>query len=223
MNVDNLEGVAVGIETTNKDVSEQPTQQHLIILAEIWERTVRDNPAIAQEFGEFSGEILHRMLGIQLGSHLKSSEVVDSAQKNHIENPHTPVSVPLSQDRRSERLMTQTVNIDDNDQDEIPEYVCQSIAFPNARLVRSLRRCDKKLLPILDEWVVVDVAVTRFEIVYFDAVEAESSIDQKAVLAETRQLLISTKGGKGLRLADVAKGQRVVGRMLLEDIRKVFS
>jgi hypothetical protein len=87
---------------------------------------------------------------------------------------------------------------------------------PNARLVRSMRRCDRKLLPILDKWVVVDVVMTRFEMVYFDVNDVDE-VTQEA-LENTRQALIATKGGKGLRLCDVAVGRRVVGLLQFSDI-----
>jgi hypothetical protein len=88
---------------------------------------------------------------------------------------------------------------------------------PNARLVRSMRRCDRKLLPILDKWTVVDVVMTRFEMVYFDVADIDDPA-QNETLEHTRQAVIATKGGKGLRLCDVAAGRRVVGRLQFSDV-----
>lgn len=222
-NDDDVEGMAVGLKTTTKEntiVPQELPKEHLVVLAEVWEKTVRDNPAVVEQFGEFSGEILRRMLGIQLDLHeVTPHMIVDAALQNTVPNQMTALSAPQSIQQRSERLMAQVVDVDTDDEGE--ENISQMIAYPKARLVRSMRRCDKKLLPILDEWVVVDVAITRFEIVYFDAAEADSSICDNAILAGTRRDLTSTKGGKGLRLGDVAKGQRVVGRMLLRDVSTV--
>ena len=39
---------------------------------------------------------------------------------------------------------------------------------PFARLVRSMRRCDRRHLPLLKDWVSVDVAMTQFELVVRD-------------------------------------------------------
>jgi hypothetical protein len=92
---------------------------------------------------------------------------------------------------------------------------------PNARLVRSMRRCDRKLLPILDAWSVVDVVMTRFEVVYFEVTVADDVTDNGNA-ENTKQALIATKGGKGLRLCDVAVGRRVVGHMSLSDVTSAY-
>jgi hypothetical protein len=94
-------------------------------------------------------------------------------------------------------------------------------ASPNARLVRSMRRCDRKFIPFLTKWSVVDVAMTRYEMVYFaaDAVDEESALD--AAGKSARQAIMATKGGKGLRLCDVAVGRRVVGHLHFSEIDSV--
>lgn len=91
---------------------------------------------------------------------------------------------------------------------------------PEARLVRSLRRCDRKLLPFLTTWTVVDVAITRQEMVYFDASDVDG-VAGNDDLEDTRSALAATKGGKGLRLCDVAKGRKIVGHLSLVDVKAV--
>ena len=91
---------------------------------------------------------------------------------------------------------------------------------PNARLIRSMRRGDRKLLPILNNWSVVDIVMTRFEMVYFDATVADDSGAAQAV-DDTREAIVATRGGKGLRLCDVAVGRRVVGHLDFSDIESV--
>jgi hypothetical protein len=86
---------------------------------------------------------------------------------------------------------------------------------PGAQLVRSMRRCDRKLLPILNRWTVVDVVLTRFEIVYFEILHAEESARRDDAV---RKALKATKGGKSLRLCDVAKGRRIIGRLEISEI-----
>ena len=39
---------------------------------------------------------------------------------------------------------------------------------PFARLVRSMRRCDRRHLPLLKDWGSVDVVMTQFELVVRD-------------------------------------------------------
>ena len=101
----------------------------------------------------------------------------------------------------------------------VKEDVSSMFVSPNARLVRGMRRCDRKLLPILDKWTVVDVVITRYEIVYFDAVGVDEQ--DNAASNDTRQALLATKGGKGLRLCDVAEGRRVVGQLPLASIDSI--
>ena len=106
-------------------------------------------------------------------------------------------------------------------------------ADPNARLIRSMRRCERRLPPMLNDWAVVDVVITKYEIVYFDATDVDDfgplpSAGTAATEVEAlelqhkrdtvRQALIATKGGKGLRLRDVALGRRVVGHLELSEI-----
>jgi hypothetical protein len=98
---------------------------------------------------------------------------------------------------------------------------------PSARLIRSMRRCDRKLMPLLDKWAVVDVVMTKFEIVYFDAsdvddVEAQTNPTQHIKrMKAVRQAIVATKGGKGLRLRDVAFGRRVVGHQELKSFEDI--
>eukprot|EP00980_Cylindrotheca_fusiformis_P005216 scaffold1118_cov135-Cylindrotheca_fusiformis.AAC.14 len=92
---------------------------------------------------------------------------------------------------------------------------------PNARLIRSMRRCDRRMLPILTDWGCVDVVITQFEMVYFEAVRliepaSPNLQDHPSLLA-----LQATKGGKGLRLHDVAMGRKIVGHLDLSDITEV--
>ena len=109
-------------------------------------------------------------------------------------------------------------------------------ADPNARLIRSMRRCERRLPPMLNEWAVVDVVITKYEIVYFDATDVDDlgplpSATTAATDVETlelqhkrdtvRQALIATKGGKGLRLRDVSLGRKVVGHLELSEITSV--
>ena len=109
-------------------------------------------------------------------------------------------------------------------------------AEPNARLIRSMRRCERRLPPMLNEWAVVDVVLTKYEIVYFDANDiddlgtqpstAVAASEVEAIEVQhkrdtVRQALIATKGGKGLRLRDIALGRKVVGHIELSDITTI--
>ena len=109
-------------------------------------------------------------------------------------------------------------------------------AEPNARLIRSMRRCERRLPPMLNEWAVVDVVLTKYEIVYFDANDIDhlgtqpstavaasevEAIELQHKRDTVRQALIATKGGKGLRLRDIALGRKVVGHIELPEITTI--
>lgn len=102
---------------------------------------------------------------------------------------------------------------------------------PNARLVRSIRRCDRKLLPYVDQWSVVDVAMTKFEIVYFEVSDAdkieeeEEDGEDRITIAQrvkdVKSAITATRGGKGLRIRDVAYGRKIVGRLEFSSIEAI--
>jgi len=98
------------------------------------------------------------------------------------------------------------------------------LLVPNARLVRNMRRCDHKVLPFLDKWTVVDVVMTKYEIVYFDVNDinnTQENYQREQYTENVRQALIATKGGKELRLSDVLFGRRIIGQLSLDDIEAV--
>jgi hypothetical protein len=73
-----------------------------------------------------------------------------------------------------------------------------NVSSPDAILIRNMRRCDWTVLPILDEWTAVDVVMTPFEMVYFNAVGIDKCTISSVVMS--RGLLETTKRGKSLRL-----------------------
>ena len=98
---------------------------------------------------------------------------------------------------------------------------------PNAPLIRSMRRCERRLLPLLNHWTVVDVVMTEFEVVYFDVTGVDETNDatsgsftgsMQQRRASVRSALVATKGGKRLRLRDVAACRKIVGHFDLRSI-----
>ena len=88
------------------------------------------------------------------------------------------------------------------------------LVAPNARVLRSMRRCHRRLLPLLTKWTAVDVVMTQFELVYFEAFDPmEKNTTLLAIQA--------THGGKGLRLCDVTVGRKIVGHLDLSDVTEV--
>ncbi len=284
-------------------------------LVELWERALGKYPEIVSKYGEFSGELLQAMLGIEVVDVLDNKdELLLNTVVSGEERP-TALDVPLSEvgvttesalknnllnDKRFSRLLpavqavilagmlgksiksTEIKNTssfvesedslahdDDLDKarsvlpasstnpanrdhkkprlpsrDEPPldstekpfEFEIDSSAVdaeldrvvalfdhPNSRLVRGMRRCDRKFLPYLGHWTAVDVVLTKYELVYFDAAEVyntphlntEAHVSHK--IEAIREAIIATSGGKGLRLCDVAYGRKVAGRIKLVD------
>ena len=109
-------------------------------------------------------------------------------------------------------------------------------ALLRLRVSASMRRCERRLPPMLNEWAVVDVVLTKYEIVYFDANDIDhlgtqpstavaasevEAIELQHKRDTVRQALIATKGGKGLRLRDIALGRKVVGHIELSEITTI--
>jgi hypothetical protein len=82
--------------------------------------------------------------------------------------------------------------------------------YPKSRLICRMRRCERRLLPLMDEWMVVDVVITQHEIVLFDVV---NEIDDR--WDATLDSLDSSEGFRGLCLCDVAAHMRANGRKIV--------
>ncbi|CAB9519999.1 expressed unknown protein [Seminavis robusta] len=258
-------------------------------VVELWQAAIAQFPEIVEEHGEFSGELLQAMLGVEVASPpltlpqpephhvLESSSVPTPSEgatsgilmrknslpfSDHAGNDHItlqekkycklapevqgiiaagklgcpvksctdfatlsrPSSVP-SLTEIEHTIADAGAGIEfqrDVAQMEL-EQMESTLAFeyPNDRLVRSMRRCDKKLLPLLDKWCPVDVLLTKHEIVYVQTLETDGAGDNNHTIETGRQALMATKGGKNLRLIDVTAGRRVIGHMKLSDIVSV--
>ena len=161
---------------------------------------------LGEEYAELPAETQEIIMAGKLGRKVKSSLDLAALDQNSDEKGVTPgpgVRFQVDLDAVEEKIHGDI------------EFTC-----PSGRLVRSMRRCDRMLLPIINSWAVVDVVLTRFEIVYFDA----ATVDKESVgdgAGAIKQALSATKGGKGLRLCDVAEGRKVVGHIELSEIESV--
>jgi hypothetical protein len=84
-------------------------------------------------------------------------------------------------------------------------------------LIRRMRRCERLLLPFLDEWTVVDAALTSRELILFNALD-DDTVDS---LAPDHAISNFINGGKGMYLCDVARGRRIVCQFNLDEIELV--
>jgi len=100
----------------------------------------------------------------------------------------------------------------------------QKLFAPNVHVARSMRRCQWKLMPILKYWSLVDVVMSKYELVLFEANDIDSSrSSHDAVEKEicVHKALVATKGGKGLLMRDVVLGRKIVGHVNFTDITSV--
>lgn len=88
---------------------------------------------------------------------------------------------------------------------ESDEFGVSEFAYPKSRLIRRMRRCERRVLPLLDEWVAVDVVLTSHELIIFDILDEMHDSDV-------------SNGGKGLHLSDVARGRNIVSQFNLDDV-----
>ena len=235
---------------------------------DLWQEAVSKHPDVVAKHGEFSGELLQAMLGIDIIEDKKPASAEEEALP--VPGKADPELTPKPAHRRRKSLTVEEkyadlspdvqgiivagmvghdvqskmtnpisstvapraplefdlVTVPSEDGNEaLTSFVAPSFIAPNAKLLRSMRRCDRTLLPLLDTWTAVDVVITKHEIVYFDAhvdVDStrDSSEDVRAIWA-IRQALKATKGGKGLRLRDVAMGRKVVGHLAISAVDSI--
>ena len=162
--------------------------------------------ALQKQYSDLSPEAQEIILSGKIGRRMIRST------SGKLDHPQLPVSRNLLS--RSQSVMFEIDNCDTS-LGEDPNY---NFISPNARLQHSMRRCDRKFLPLLDKWTTVDVLITRFEVVYLEVATDDSYSESAGSSDCIREALKATKGGKGLRLCDVVAGRRVTGRLGFADI-----
>ena len=184
----------------------------------LWLTAIGVHSEIAKTCGLFSGELLQCMLGVYSdpNSNDDGKGLVTSA--GHVQSPGVNNEVSgnescqhyVKEQTSSRRLMgslntpkiIRYMPVDD-------EVSFDNFVYPKARLVRSMRRCEKRHLPLMDSWMVVDAVLTSHELVLFDVLDETDDLDL---------MLQDTHGYKGLHLSDVAKGRKIVSQFNLDEI-----
>lgn len=128
----------------------------------IWLSTIGLHSDVAEKYGLFSVEILYCMLGIQdfrlKKSRLALDDGVSDSKGTLLQDSMPPdksdnaeVSEIASQRGTKSPALKNSLGIvfDEN-----------VFAFPSSKLIRRMRRCERKLLPLLDKWMLVDVVLT---------------------------------------------------------------
>lgn len=179
---------------------------------ELWERAIAEFPDIVEKYGQFSGELLQAMLGLEgavesssvsISKQLDTSETKNNTMENSGKCENMKSRIRLAQSRYaklppraqgiviagslrkpvrpmypevwekigiepSPASLSRTGLVDfeiDNEQMLSEQNTSYTFVAPFARLVRSMRRCDRRHLPLLKGWISVDVVMTQFEIV----------------------------------------------------------
>jgi len=198
--------------------------------------------AVDKKYSHLTPEARSIILSGQLGKHVRSKSAVGANLTSSLKPSTLQPPSPTHGRKQDKSLVPGPLQVTENeapqkvqfDLSPVPEAALESkeivasFAAPNARLLRSMRRCDRKLLPLLDKWTIVDVVITKWEIVYFDASDVEGALGSAYTeedikhIESVRQAVIATKGGKGLRLRDVAMGRKVVGHLELSHVDSVY-
>ena len=222
-----------GKEYNDMDVhKESHAHQHGIDptekVRELWLTAIGLHGGIAKTFGLFSAEILQCMLGIYshennghneveesvtgpLGSDgkIESSEENDSS--HHRDNSlANSVASETSSRPGFDSLERRPPIVERYESDDFG-ITFDDFKYPKARLIRRMRRCERRVQPLLDEWMLVDVVLTNHELVILDVVDRTSSPE------DTMSPKLSN-GGKGLYLSDIAKGRKISSTFSLDDV-----
>lgn len=194
---------------------------------ELWLSTVGVHSEVAVKFGIFSGEFLQCMLGIYSPDEDGDEDVEESSEAITDKDLGScqPFIEPSIQNNVEGEAITSLLSLDSTSDTpkqhrrrrtafDFESYgdLFDDFSYPSSRLIRRMRRCERRLLPFLDEWQVVDAVLTSHELVLFDVSE-ESGYDMS-----DPEINLATNGGKGLRLCDVAKGRNILSQFDLNDV-----
>lgn len=189
-------------------------------IAQLWTMALSKYPEIVKEHGIYSGLLLEAMLGIAAKPEIKGEE---QSGNNEVKTPKmVPPDTPSSLRAFTRKHLSNlseagSATIERNDDNG------HNFVRPASALIRSMRRCQCKWLPLLDEWEVVDVVLTKYELVWFGPQSIggiwDDQIEKKK--DEMESALREKKGGRGMRLCDVAVGRELLGRLPLTDIDQI--
>lgn len=212
------------IESASEDITEKDERCEEIVnvfehkegtIADLWAASLLKFPDLVEKHGPFSGLLLEAMLGIQpLPSHAAQNRV---PQLEASAKPPLPMNLKKSIFSRSLSIGSARSAIDSIDENE------RAFDRPASTLIRSMRRCQFKWLPLLDSWEDVDVVLTKYELAWFGTVSInrlwDNDANEKDI--ESKRLIRKSGGGKGLRLCDVVSGREMLGRLQLSEIESV--
>ena len=198
-------------------------------IAELWMLALAEYPDIVQEYGIFSGLLLEAMLGIDA---LPKDEGIENPDGKLIETQNKRMlSLVSHTDERARKKPSlkrgiSTMSLHSGGGNSVSDLNIHDNNFvrPGAPLIRSMRRCECKYEWLKSagamQWDIVDVVLTECEIVWFNASALPTYWDEteQKRIESIKRAIIAKKGGKGIRLSDVAAGREILGRMALSEI-----
>ena len=215
----------------------------LVKMRDFWLTAIGVHSEVAEMFGLFSGEMLQCMLGIYSKKNIDDYKELETScredqitgnnkiaeheiSQNQVLEEEPVVDRPFGAPHPSPQLADQIQSFCISST-ELPSQMdspnhpsgdfawnFDDFAYPMARLIRRMRRCERLLLPLFDEWIVVDAALTSHELIFFSVLDDTEDVS----LAPDHRICSLISGGKGLHLCDVAKGRRLVSQFNLDEI-----
>ena len=191
-----------------------PAYNPLEVVADAWQEAVTKHPELVAKYGEFSGELLQAMLQLDVVERRRQSEMsaplLLPEDNGSPPEKHSGAMTPFVAPHTIELGIREPMNLS------------YPFEFPRAKIIRSIRRCDRMYLPLLKKWSPVDVILTKHELVYVQIQDQDDeSMADTMQRAKSMQALMETKGGKELRLCDVTRGRKILGHLNLDDIETV--
>jgi len=187
---------------------------------DLWMTAIGVHRDIASSFGMFSSEMLQCMLGIYSIEFMRMKSQASSADPDRSDNidstghgssKHHESSADIVSDTSSRAISPIKSPALGAYQSDNFDISFDDFAYPKARLIRRMRRCERRLLPYSNEWMVVDVVLTSHELILFDALDGTE-------VSQTSENNAATNGGRGMALSDVAKGRKILDQFTLDDI-----
>jgi len=196
---------------------------------DLWLEAIGMHSDIARKYGIFSGEFLECMLGILIpedsAENSKGIENDQSTNTNEGEgisqisssqNVDNPFEEPAEQPQNDHDILSYGTNPTMSPHFNAFGVDFDEFSYPGARLIRRMRRCERKMLPFLNEWMVVDAALTSHELILFEVPFVDTLCNED--IESPEENIFGPNGGKGLRLKDIAKGRKVLCKFELCDI-----
>jgi hypothetical protein len=122
----------------------------------IWLATIGSHSDLAKKHGIFSVEVLYCMLGLEIPDHHLLNVQDDTSELDN----STPFGSRPESDKTSEITSYQDTNMQTLQNSLGIAFDENEFAFPDSSLIRRMRRCERRLLPLLDTWMLVDVILT---------------------------------------------------------------